>query len=449
MAVTTINEKLEEAVRIKKQIQAAASTKDVDFPEDTPFADYPRIIAKIPGHLQKKTITPTAAGGVVSPDDGYDGFYNVELPAAPDLTPERIIKGASIFGVNGVVEVSSVIPRLHAPTISRNGDTINLSNPSTNGDFVTTHRLYNGASQIKEVSKSTSAFSLKSLSVGKYVLAAACYAEGFMESEASNTITASVFGITLNLTNLTSKNTDSVISDGLEWSTTLTPTSGKFLPEIVTVTMGGKSCKYEYDGYSGSLKIEKVTGDISVSAVALNAAKLHRPTVEIDGTLLTVIPPRFATETNVYIDDTLTWAYIDNSRWEVQEVSGAAKGFTLNANGYYESQCRGISNGYALCKVHLTLDSARSITFSCISYGESNYDYGIIGQPDKALSVSNSDDGATGSANVAHNFKGESSASVKNIVIEVDSGEHDIYVKYRKDSSGDNGNDSLQFTVSL
>lgn len=270
-----------------------------------------------------------------------------------------------------------------------------------------------------------------------------------MESEASNTITASVFGITLNLTNLTSKNTDSVISDGLEWSTTLTPTSGKYLPEIVTVTMGGKSCKYEYDGYSGSLKIEKVTGDISVSAVALDAAKLHRPTVEINGTLLTVIPPRFATETNVYIDDTLTWAYIDNSKWEVQEVSGAAKGFTLNASGYYESQCKGISNGYALCKVHLTLDSARSVTFSCISYGESGYDYGIIGQPDKALSISNSDDGATGSANVVHNFRGESSASVRNIVIEVDSGEHDIYVKYRKDSSGDNNNDSLQFTVSL
>ena len=104
MAVTTINEKLEEAVRIKKQIQAAAATKDVDFPEETPFANYPKIIAKIPGHLQEKTITPTAAGGVVSPDDGYDGFSSVTLPAEPDLIPKAIIAGNVIFGVIGTAE---------------------------------------------------------------------------------------------------------------------------------------------------------------------------------------------------------------------------------------------------------------------------------------------------------------------------------------------------------
>lgn len=448
MAVTTIKEKLEEAVRIKNQIREAAVTKDVDFPENTPFADFPGIIANIPGHLQVKTITPTAAGGTIAPDAGYDGFYSIDLPAAPDLVAECIVKGATIFGVNGVVEASRVTPRLHALTISRSGDQISLSNPSNNGDFVTTYRLYNGNDQIKEVSKSTSTFSLKSFGAGEYVITAGCYAEGFMESPASNTIKASVFNIALDLTNLTSKNTDSLISDGLAWSTTLTPASGKYLPEIITVTMGGSSCDCEYDSYSGVLKIAKVTGDISVTAVALDVAKLHMPEVSLDGSILTVIPPKYAVETNVYIDDTLAWSYVDNSTWEVQEVSGAAKGFALNSNGYYESQCKGIANGYALCKVHLTLDSARSVTFSCISYGESNYDYGIISQPDKTLSSSNSDDGSTGSTTVAHNFKGESSSSVKEIVIEVDSGEHDIYVKYRKDGSGDNGNDSLQFTVS-
>ena len=104
MAVTTIKEKLEEAARIKNQIRTAAATKDVDFPENTPFADYPGMIASIPGHLQVKTITPTAEGGEIGPDEGYDGFSRVTLPAEPDLTPKSIITGKSIFGVAGTAE---------------------------------------------------------------------------------------------------------------------------------------------------------------------------------------------------------------------------------------------------------------------------------------------------------------------------------------------------------
>ena len=107
MAIDTVNDALEEAIRIKGQIRAAIISKDVAVPENTPFADYPSKVSAIAGHLQTKSITPTAAGGTVSPDTGYDGFSSVTLPAEPNLIPANISEGVSIFGVVGTAPAAT------------------------------------------------------------------------------------------------------------------------------------------------------------------------------------------------------------------------------------------------------------------------------------------------------------------------------------------------------
>lgn len=122
-------------------------------------------------------------------------------------------------------------------------------------------------------------------------------------------------------------------------------------------------------------------------------------------------------------------------------------GFELNANEYYESNNKGVKSSYSLCKVIFNNEQSISIPISYINSGESNYDYGIFGNIDQILSSSNSDDGATGSEKVFKNCKGESLPDVKEIVYEIPAGEHFIYIKYRKDNSGNNDNDSLQFKI--
>ena len=129
--------------------------------------------------------------------------------------------------------------------------------------------------------------------------------------------------------------------------------------------------------------------------------------------------------------------------WDV--VSIGTYPFELNTNGYYESTNKGHDSSYSYAT--LNYEGYENLVLECINSGESNFDYGIISQPDVQLSESTSDDGATGRTNVFHNFKGQSSTNPVQLTIPSDGGSHFITIKFRKDGSGNEGNDSLQFKV--
>ena len=129
--------------------------------------------------------------------------------------------------------------------------------------------------------------------------------------------------------------------------------------------------------------------------------------------------------------------------WNV--VSTSTYPFELNSNNYYESTNKGINDSYSYAT--LNYEGFDELVLECINSGESNYDYGIISQPDVQLSESTSDDGATGSTKVFKNFQGESSENPVQIIIPSDEGSHFITIKFIKDSSTEEGNDSLQFKV--
>ena len=141
--------------------------------------------------------------------------------------------------------------------------------------------------------------------------------------------------------------------------------------------------------------------------------------------------------TVVYVD-----GYSNIPAYNVVQVSTtASQKFILNSNGYYESQCKGIKNGWSLCKVEFNV--AGNYTLQCISYGESSYDFGILSNINHTLDASNKVD----STNVKKSFKGHSSDSVQSVSYSgVKVGDY-IYVKYRKDSTSNKYNDSLQFKV--
>ena len=137
---------------------------------------------------------------------------------------------------------------------------------------------------------------------------------------------------------------------------------------------------------------------------------------------------------------------VDTSSWSVSDIGDATYKFALNSNGYYESNNKGVNNSAAVCRVNIHAAKNCTVTFKCINYAESNYDFGLLGTLDKAMDTGYSDV----STNVAKNFKGSSSASVQTYAYtNVAAGDHFIDVKYRKDSSQSSNNDSLQFTVEI
>lgn len=136
----------------------------------------------------------------------------------------------------------------------------------------------------------------------------------------------------------------------------------------------------------------------------------------------------------------------DENSFEVVAISGASYGFALNSNGYYESNNKGVDNSAAVCRVNIHAAKACTVTFKCINYAESNYDFGLLGVIDKELNTGYSDT----STNVQKSFKGSSKSSVQTYAYtNVASGDHFIDVKYRKDSSQSSNNDTLQFKVEI
>ena len=132
-----------------------------------------------------------------------------------------------------------------------------------------------------------------------------------------------------------------------------------------------------------------------------------------------------------------------NFTYTVDQIDGASYGFGINENGYYESQNKGVSSSYAICRVNLVVDTACDVTFDVINYAESNYDYAVFGALDTALALSNSAD-----STAKENFQGRQSPDVVNVIYpNVSVGSHYIDVKFIKDTSVNNDNDSVQFKI--
>lgn len=132
--------------------------------------------------------------------------------------------------------------------------------------------------------------------------------------------------------------------------------------------------------------------------------------------------------------------------WSIEDVSGASYGFALNSAGYYESKNKGKTSSYAICKVNLDIKSDCKMYVDCINYAESNYDYGLLSNLDKTLTLSHSAD----TSNVFKSFKGLQSPNV--VAVDygtITAGSHFIYIKFIKDSSQNSNNDTLQFKVRL
>ena len=81
-----------------------------------------------------------------------------------------------------------------------------------------------------------------------------------------------------------SSDAPSSVQEGADLSLTLTPEKGYGLPEAIQVTMGGQmllSTQYDYDNETGRFTLENVTGDVVLTAVAVEGVQTFSVTSEL------------------------------------------------------------------------------------------------------------------------------------------------------------------------
>lgn len=118
--------------------------------------------------------------------------------------------------------------------------------------------------------------------------------------------------------------------------------------------------------------------------------------------------------------------------------------FEKTSDGYYTSTNAGVASSYSYCMWGFSdISTAKTVTIRCISYGENNYDYGIISTLNSTLEASATED----TENVLHSFKGESSPDPVDITLDIPAGTSYITLKYIKDGSADSNGDYFKFKV--
>lgn len=154
--------------------------------------------------LQTKTVTPTKSQQNVSPDSGYDGLSGVTVNAIPDnyVIPTGTVNITTngTHDVSGkasvVVAVPSSQPTLNAPTIAINDKILTITNPASNGNFVTKFKVFSNGTALTEavIKGSTTTVDLSTLltTAGTYSITAKASAANFNDSAASSAVSYEV-----------------------------------------------------------------------------------------------------------------------------------------------------------------------------------------------------------------------------------------------------------------
>ncbi len=224
--------------------------------------------------------------------------------------------------------------------------------------------------------------------------------------------------------------TSAVEGKFVEVATGSTITSTTQIEQLVENTENGINSKISISAGVGNGTIGS-----NVQALLTLFANTDTSSIRLSANALTLEATPGASETV----DTETGTLHTYSTYGATDDS-TVKFFAKTSDGYYTSQNAGIANSFAYGRLDFSFTSQTTVKLKCISYGESNFDYGIVSTLDSDLLWSRTAD----TSGVLHSFKGESSSSVQTLTLTVPSGSHYITFKYIKDSSNDSNDDTFK-----
>lgn len=129
--------------------------------------------------------------------------------------------------------------------------------------------------------------------------------------------------------------------------------------------------------------------------------------------------------------------------YTVENVDGAEYGFTLADDGFYESANTNVDDSFAYCKVVINNPTNLPCYFDYYQNTENGYDYGMLSVANGDIPM-HSDDIEYHEA-VLQSFKNIDASLMQTYLIEGDTHECYFTIRYRKDGSGNNGDDKFRF----
>lgn len=320
--------------------------------------------------------TPASASDILAGKEAYDD------------TGTKIV---------GSYDVSAHQPTLAAPTISRSGAQITISNPSSNGTFATTFEIYVDNLPYRIIATTTYTFT--ELTVGTHQIKVRARGDNFNNSAFSNVLSYSIYSITNNLTDLTTSNPSTEIAQGNAYSATLTPAYGKYLPDSITVTVGGNAATFTYDSTTGAISIAaaNITGNIVITAVAKIYGKLATPSISLAGSVISWSAIVNATDYDIYYSGAVV-ATTTNLYYDLSTL--------FTAEGSYQVSVVARATNYT------TSDASNTVTYNIGVVASSIY--GVSGMYDSTTTLTRTDD-AVGMSAVVNSSTGTVSSDFDSV----------------------------------
>lgn len=325
-----------EDIDITPKLQTKTTTVNGKVTSDNGYVGLKEVTVNIQTAptLQSKTVTPTKSQQNIAADSGYDGLSGVTVNAIPDNyvipTGTVNITANGTHNVSGkasvVVAVPSSQPTLNAPTIAINDKTLTITNPASNGNFVTKFKVFSNGTALTEavIKGSTTTVDLSTLltEAGTYSITAKASAANFNDSAASSAVSYEVAASGYNVT-VTSTNYGVSIYDGTSSSGALLGTieDQDNTPKTVICTSGSLYLTSNYGNYTGANTV--VSGGVSIVSegsypydgtfsVIGDGTITVDPACLIEGTQITLADGTSkAIEDITYDDELLVWNFYD------------------------------------------------------------------------------------------------------------------------------------------
>lgn len=151
-----------------------------------------------------KGITPTGKKTITDTNEIDVTNFATAQVVDSNLVAGNIKKGVSILGITGTFEAT--LPTLNAPTISLSGSTLTITNPVTNGSFVSEYDVYKNGILLTSITLATVDLSTLITDSGTYTITVKAKGTNFNESVASNSVTYTVssgFEVSVNISSST------------------------------------------------------------------------------------------------------------------------------------------------------------------------------------------------------------------------------------------------------
>ena len=162
-----------------------------------------------------------------------------------------------------VDSISVVKPSLNAPTITVSGNTISISNPSTNGNFVTGYKIFLDGNYSETVTTTTATITAS----GSHAVTVKASGTNFEDSAASNSVTIANYSITVSTTHCTASGSNPTTITNNGGTATLVFTADNDYEVRASGVTAVNATIDSVDKTTGTVVISGATGNVTLTVV--------------------------------------------------------------------------------------------------------------------------------------------------------------------------------------